>query len=128
MCQNADRDLSLHKQKEFVMSNVTKIFDKPKMTLSDLRRLGRQGGAILILEDGRQAQIRPDYAITRKRQWQNGQCIVREEILPFHRIYSVIIIVKRKHLVIAERVTRKGEKLLVLTGVGYHRPNHYQRR
>ena len=110
------------------MSNVTKIFDKPKMTLSDLRRLGRQGGAMLILEDGRQAQIRPDYAITRKRQWQNGQWIVREEILPFHRIYSVIIIVKRKHLVIAERVIRNGEKLLVLTGVGYHRPNHYQRR
>ena len=105
------------------MSNLTTVFDKPKMTLSDLRRLGQQGGAVLILEDGRQVEIRPHYAIERKRQWLNGHWIHQEEILSFHIIYQAILTVKRKHLKIAERVIRNGEQLLVLTGVGYHRPS-----
>lgn len=98
-------------------------FNRPIMTLSDLRRLGRQGGAILILDDGRQADIRPNYAVTKKRQWHSGRWNDQEEILRFHVIYPAILTVKRKHLIIAEKVNRGEEKLLVLTGVGYHRPS-----
>ena len=102
--------------------NIT-VFNRPVMTLSDLRRLDRQGGAVLILDNGRQADIRPYYAITRTRQWQRGHWNYQEEILRFHVIYSAILTVKRKHLIIAEKINRGGEKLLVLTGVGYHRPS-----
>lgn len=99
------------------------VFNRPIMTLSDLRRLGRQGGAVLILDDGRQADISPHYAVTRTRQWQGGHWNKQEEILRFHVIYPAILTVKRKHLIIAEKVNRGGEKLLILTGVGYHRPS-----
>lgn len=54
------------------MNTNNTVFDRPIMTLSDLRRLGRQGDAILILDNGRQADIRPHYAVTRTRQWQGG--------------------------------------------------------
>ncbi|MFS5167653.1 hypothetical protein V2S78_05250 [Streptococcus agalactiae] len=92
-------------------------FNRSVMTLSDLRRLGCQGGAVLILEDGRQAQIRPRYA-----SMQSGQLNSQENILSFHVIYSAITAVKRKHLVVAERIKRNGKNQLVLTGIGYHRP------
>ncbi|MBE3600771.1 hypothetical protein [Streptococcus agalactiae] len=110
------------------MTNNNTMFDRPIMTLSDLRRLGRQGGANLILDDGRQAVIRPRFAAEKKRQWKNGQWSNQEEILSFHEIYPAIAIVKRKHLIIAEKIKRNGKSLLVLTGVGYHRPNQNQRR
>ena len=109
------------------MLNQITVFDKPKLTLSDLRRLGRQGGATLILDDGRQAQIRPCFAMITKRQWQNGHWNYQEEILSFHAIYPTITLVKRKHLVIAEKIKRNGEDSLVLTGVGYHRPNEIKK-
>lgn len=104
------------------MASNNTVFDRPIMTLSDLRRLGRQGGALLILDDGRKAQIRPRYVLTISRQWQSGHWNYQEEILRFHVIYPAIRLVKRKHLIIAEKIKRNGEDLLVLTGVGYHRP------
>lgn len=104
------------------MTNLVKIFDRPVMTLSDLRLLGRQGEAILHLADGRQAIIRPKYAVVQHKRMVNGDLqVVREEVLRFHDIYSDIITVKRKHFIIAERIQRNGEMLLVLTGMGYHR-------
>lgn len=106
------------------MTTHLTTFDRPVMTLSDLRRLGRQGGAMLTLDDGRQAAIRPHYATLKKRQWQGGQWYTQEEILKFHDIYSAITTVKRKHLLIAEKIKRNGEDFLVLTGVGYHRQEY----
>ena len=89
------------------MPNLQKVFDRPEMTLSDLRLLGQQGEAILYLVDGRQAIVRPKFAVVQEKR--------------FHEIYSAILTVKRKHFIIAERMNRNGDNLLVLTGVGYHR-------
>ena len=104
------------------MTSNNTVFDRPVMTLSDLRRLGRQGGAMLTLDDGRQAVIRSHYAVIRKYHWKSGLRTQREDILKFHVIYPAITTVKRNHLLIAEKIKRNGENLLVLTGRGYHRP------
>ncbi|WP_367559466.1 hypothetical protein [Streptococcus iniae] len=69
------------------MHNNT-VLHRSVMTLSDLRRLGRQGGAVLILEDGQEAQIRPRYAIIKSRHWQSGQWNIQEGIISFHVIYQ----------------------------------------
>ena len=104
------------------MPNLQKVFDRPEMTLSDLRLLGQQGEAILYLVDGRQAIVRPKFAVVQEKRMVNGNWqVVSEEILRFHEIYSAILTVKRKHFIIAERIYRNGDNLLVLTGVGYHR-------
>lgn len=109
-------------RKEFAMPNLQKVFDRPEMTLSDLRLLGQQGEAILYLVDGRQAIVRPKFAVVQEKRMVNGNWqVVSEEILRFHEIYSAILTVKRKHFIIAERINRNGDNLLVLTGVGYHR-------
>ena len=109
-------------RKEFAIPNLQKVFDRPEMTLSDLRLLGQQGEAILYLVDGRQAIVRPKFAVVQEKRMVNGNWqVVSEEILRFHEIYSAILTVKRKHFIIAERINRNGDNLLVLTGVGYHR-------
>ncbi|MGO4969616.1 hypothetical protein ACTQ42_04830 [Streptococcus alactolyticus] len=104
------------------MTNLLKNFDRPEVTLSDLRLLGCQGEAIAYLDDGRQAIIKPKFAVFQHKRMVNGNWqVVSEEILRFHEIYSAILTVKRKHFIIAERINRNGDNLLVLTGVGYHR-------
>lgn len=109
-------------RKEFAMSNLQKVFDRPVLTLSDLRRLGHQGEAIAYLDDGRQAIIKPRFAVVQQKRAVNGKIIViGEDILHFHEMYSAIISIKRKHFNIAERIKRNGENVLVLTGKGYHR-------
>ena len=109
-------------RKEFAIPNLQKVFDRPEMTLSDLRLLGQQGEAILYLVDGRQAIVRPKFAVVQEKRMVNGNWqVVSEEILRFHEIYSAILTVKRKHFIIAERINRNGDNLLVVTGVGYHR-------
>ncbi|EPV85747.1 hypothetical protein SAG0007_09260 [Streptococcus agalactiae FSL C1-487] len=104
------------------MSNLLQISDKPFLTLSDLRLLGRQGEAIAYLDDGRQVIIKPKFAIVQRKRTINGKIkIVGEDILRFHEIYSAIKFIKRKHFIIAERIKRNGKYVLVLTGRGYHR-------
>ena len=50
------------------MPNLQKVFDRPEMTLSDLRLLGQQGEAILYLVDGRQAIVRPKFAVVQEKR------------------------------------------------------------
>lgn len=105
------------------MTNLIKSFDRPEVTLSDLRLLGSQGEAIAYLDDGRQAIIKPKFAVAQHKRMVNGNLIViGEDILRFHEIYSAIVSIKRKHFSVAERTKRDGEYCLVLTGRGYHRP------
>ena len=104
------------------MTNLLKNFDRPEVTLSDLRLLGCQGEAIAYLDDGRQALIKPKFAVVQRKRTINGKItIVGEDILRFHEIYSAIKFIKRKHFIIAERIKRDGKNVLVLTGKGYHR-------
>ena len=104
------------------MTNLLNNFDRPEVTLSDLRLLGCQGEAIAYLDDGRQALIKPKFAIVQHKRMVNGNLIViGEDILRFHEIYSAIVSIKRKHFSVAERTKRDGEYCLVLTGRGYHR-------
>ncbi|WP_455679287.1 hypothetical protein [Streptococcus sp.] len=104
------------------MSNLLQVSDKPFLTLSDLRLLGRQGEAIAYLDDGRQVIIKPKFAVVQKKRTINGKItIVGEDILRFHEIYSAIKFIKRKHFIIAERIKRNGKYVLILTGRGYHR-------
>lgn len=103
------------------MTNQTQS-DQTIMRLSDLRCLGRQGGAILTLDDGRQAMIKPLFAVViRPSKHPQHQSFNNQKILRFHDIYQAITIVKRKHLIIARRVRRPHGTKLVLTGIGYHR-------
>ena len=46
--------------------------DNVILTLSDLRRLGRQGGATLILDDGRQAIVKAKFALIVHKKWQES--------------------------------------------------------
>nr|CCH26359.1 hypothetical protein [Streptococcus pyogenes] len=110
------------KEKEFVMTNLLKNFDRPEVTLSDLRLLGCQGEAIAYLDDGRQALIIPRFAIVQHKRMVNGNLIdIGEDSLRFHEIYTGIVSIKRKHFSVSERTKRDGEYCLVLTGRGYHR-------
>ncbi|MCO4540276.1 hypothetical protein Si099_02124 [Streptococcus infantarius subsp. infantarius] len=104
------------------MPNLQKVFDRPEMTLSDLRLLGCQGEVIAYLDDGRQVIIKPKFAVVQHKRMVNGNLIViGEDILRFHEMYSAIKFITRKHFIIAERVKRNGKYVLVLTGRGYHR-------
>lgn len=104
------------------MTNLLKNFDRPEVTLSDLRLLGCQGEAIAYLDDGRQAIIKPKFAVVQHKRMVNGNLIViGEDILRFHEMYSAIVSIKRKHFIIAERIKRNGKYVIVLTGRGYHR-------
>ncbi|HFH8540391.1 hypothetical protein C1H88_00110 [Streptococcus agalactiae] len=98
------------------------LSDQSIMRLSDLRCLGRQGGAILTLDDGRQALIKPQFAVViRPGKHTNDPSYETSEILRFHLIYHAITIVKRKHFIIARKIQRNQRSQLVLTGIGYHR-------
>ena len=97
--------------------------DNVILTLSDLRRLGRQGGATLILDDGRQAIVKAKFALIVHKKWQEGHLVEEKEVVSFHTIYPAIMLVKRKHFVIARRVRRKKQQSRTLTGQGYHRPS-----
>lgn len=104
------------------MPNLQKVFDRPILTLSDLRLLGHQGEAIASLDDGRQAIIKPKFAVVQQKRQINGEItIIGEDILRFRDMYPAIISIKRKHFIIAERIKRNEGNLLVLTGIGYHR-------
>ncbi|WAK63916.1 hypothetical protein OQG81_03400 [Streptococcus macedonicus] len=68
------------------MPNLQKVFDRPEMTLSDLRLLGQQGEAILYLVDGKQAIVRPKFAVVQEKRMVNGNWqVVSERDSPFSR-------------------------------------------
>ncbi|XMB82726.1 hypothetical protein QN329_04085 [Streptococcus agalactiae] len=59
------------------MSNLLQVSDKPFLTLSDLRLLGRQGEAMAYLDDGRQVIIKPKFAVVQKKE----QLTVKSQLL-----------------------------------------------
>ena len=104
------------------MKTQVKHYGSARVTLSDLRRLGRQGGAILYLEDGRQAVVKATFAVEAVRQLVNGRV---EEVKKIHAFYELLpktIAIRRDHTLIAERIHYQGQPLLRLTGRGYRRP------
>lgn len=91
------------------------------LRLSDLRQLGREGGVILYLLDGRVAKCRPKFAVVQKRERKNGQNVTVEEIVSYASIYQTITLIKRNNLIIARKINRGNDSLLRLSGVGFHR-------
>ncbi|MDR0200275.1 MAG: hypothetical protein LBI43_06840 [Streptococcaceae bacterium] len=92
------------------------------LTLSDLRTIGKQGGATARLDTGEDVELLADFAAIYRHGYVEGKLQRVKVVLNYPNIYSKIRTIKRDDVLIARRT--KGEKKteLLLTGKGYHRP------
>lgn len=89
-----------------------------EITLEDLRKMGRRGGATVRLYDGSIYSLTPHGAkyIFKRHSAFVGESKVQAHEKSFSDIYSVIRTIKIKDTVVARR-NREG--LLIYTGHGY---------
>ncbi|MGT2754536.1 hypothetical protein [Streptococcus ovis] len=91
-----------------------------QVSLSDLRKLGREGGATAYLLDGKEAKLHSKFATVRERGFVSGRLQDVEVIIDYPKLYSRIRTIQRNGILVARR--NKGEKKqskLLLTGKGY---------
>lgn len=95
-----------------------------EITIEDLRKLGRQGGATVRLYDGSDYTITPFEARANQKVKAiigGKQCLVIQE-KSFTEIISEIRTIKRNGQIVARR--KNGS--LLITGRGYQRDKHSQ--
>lgn len=90
--------------------------------LSDLRRLGREGGATARLDSGEIATLKADYSTIPKKGIIAGQLQDVEMVISYPDLYKQIRTIQRHGVLVARRVKYKQGQVLRLTGKGYHRP------
>ncbi|ELY5747361.1 hypothetical protein RYR35_000585 [Streptococcus iniae] len=93
------------------------------LTISDLKQLGKQGGATARLFSGQEVTLRANYGTIIRQAIVDGQRMEVDVMMFYPELYKQIRTLKRNHLLIARRVKIGKRKILQLTGKGYHRPN-----
>ena len=83
------------------------------LTLSDLKRLGKQKEVTALLETGEEIRFTPYYALIKKRAIIFGKEEVVEVIVRFVDIYKKIRTIKNKNRLIARRKRIEGKHVLV---------------
>ncbi|HEP5052606.1 MULTISPECIES: hypothetical protein [Streptococcus] len=89
------------------------------VTLSDLKQLGKQGGATALLEDGTLLTLRGRHATRRTKGYVDGILKEIDVIIPYPKILNQIRTIKSQNTLVARRINRQSP--LRLTGRGYHR-------
>lgn len=83
------------------------------LTLSDLKRLGKQKEVTALLETGEKIRFTPCYALIKKRAIIFGKEEVVEVVVRFVDIYKKIRTIKNKNRLIARRKRIEGKDVLV---------------
>ena len=93
-----------------------------EVTLTDLRRLGREGDATARLNTGEEVKLTSKYGLIPRKGYINGKLELVEMIVEYASIYQAIRTIKRGNILVARRIKRGKKSVLQLTGKGYHRP------
>lgn len=103
---------------------MDEIKNTTEVTLSDLRELGKAGGATARLENGEDVTLRPRFGTVKREGYINGSLQLVDVRVDYPAIYSQIRTIKRGNVLVARREKKGKSTLLKLTGKGYRRPNH----
>ena len=93
-----------------------------EVTLTDLRRLGREGDATARLDTGEEVKLTSKYGLIPRKGYINGKLELEEMIVENASINQAIRTIKRGNILVARRIKRGKKSVLQLTGKGYHRP------
>ncbi|MDN5016695.1 hypothetical protein PCY10_03870 [Streptococcus sp. SI1] len=93
-----------------------------EVTLTDLRRLGREGDATARLENGEEVKLTSKHGLISRKGYINGKLELVEMVVDYASIYQTIRTIKRRNVLVARRIKRGKKSILQLTGKGYHRP------
>lgn len=89
--------------------------------IRDLKKLGREGGAIALLETGESMSLKAKHGTIKKKGYIAGELRDVEVVINYRRVFSAIRIIERNGILVAKKYrTGKGD-FLKLTGRGYHR-------
>ncbi|HEP4573332.1 MULTISPECIES: hypothetical protein [Streptococcus] len=100
--------------KKFVDGNMT-------LNIRDLKKLGREGGAVAFLEGGECMILKPKYGTITKRAFVAGEVMYVNLRVDYKKIYSSIKMINRNGILIAKKRKYGNSYSLKLTGSGYHR-------
>ncbi|MDW8576158.1 hypothetical protein Q7V23_03610 [Streptococcus suis] len=99
-----------------------------EMTISDLKNLGKEGGATALLETGEILYLRPRYATAKRPILINGREAVGDVIVYYGAVFDKIRTVKRDNVLVARRIKIGASTKLQLTGQGYTRPGEQRKK
>lgn len=103
---------------------MDEIKNTREVTLSDLRALGKAGGATARLENGEDVVLRPRFGTVKREGYINGTLQLVDVKVDYPAIYAKIRTIKRNNVLVARREKQGHNTALCLTGKGYRRPNH----
>lgn len=109
------------------MNQIKNSFNT-EMTVSDLKNIGKEGGATARLETGETLYLRPKYATVKRPVLINGHESIADVIVYYTAVLNLIRTVKRGQVLIARRVKKGNGTYLQLTGQGYTRPARRHRK
>ncbi|MBY5035313.1 hypothetical protein K6V78_09715 [Streptococcus gallolyticus] len=92
-----------------------------QVSLSDLRKLGRQGGVTARLDDGSDMKLLPQFGTVKRKGYISGKVTTVEVVYAYPDVYSQIRTLKRKEVLIARREKVNKKSVLKLTGRGYNK-------
>lgn len=92
---------------------------KTIVTLRDLKKLGKNGGATARLEDGTELILKQDYAIKKAKGYVDGTLKDVEFHLIYNAIYKQIRTIKKDNFLVARKVRSPSGFELRLTNKGY---------
>ena len=101
---------------------MNQINSTSEVTLTDLRRLGMQGGATALLDNGGGVELTKKYGLISRKGYVEGKLVTVATIANYGNIYKSIRTIKRGNILVARKVKRGKQSILQLTGKGYHRP------
>lgn len=83
------------------------------LTLSDLKRLGKQKEITALLETGEEIRFTPYYALIKRKAIVLGKEEIVEVVVRFVDIYKKIRTIKNKNRLIARRKKIEGREVLI---------------
>lgn len=92
-----------------------------EVTITDLKKLGLQGGATAYLSDGQEVILHKNYGLIRRKGFVAGELQTVEVVESYVSLYAKIRTIKRNDIIVARRVRKGSGSKLLLTGRGYHR-------
>lgn len=106
---------------KFVDGNLT-------VTIQDLKKLGREGGASAFLENGDMMVLKPKYGTISKRAFIGRKAMIVDLKVDYKYILPKIRLINRNGILVAKRFHLGSSNLLKLTGSGYNRLSRKERK
>ncbi|MBF0781133.1 MULTISPECIES: hypothetical protein [unclassified Granulicatella] len=94
-----------------------------EVTILDLKKLGKNGGATALLNDGTRLKLKENHALIRRQAVVDGVIKEVDVVERYTNIYPKIRTIKKNNILVARRVKRERHSILIFTGQGYNRNN-----